>query len=58
MSARRAKGVSQPSNLAGFKPHRALREPADARAERLLPQFHAADVFRRANQHDEQSFGF
>ena len=58
VSASRAEGVSQRRNLARLKPHCALRKPADAGAERLLAQFHAAAVFRRANQYDEQSFGF
>ena len=44
--------IAQRGNLARLKAHGALREPADAGAERLLSQFHAAAVIWRTNEHD------
>ena len=45
-----AQGVTQSGYLARIKLDRALREPADAGAERLLPEFHAAALIDRLDQ--------
>lgn len=55
MLASVAQGVSQGCDLVRFNMNRALREPADTGAERLLPEFHAAALLRGLDQDYKES---
>lgn len=58
LAAGSTEGISQCGHLSRLQSHGALREPADADAERLLSQFHAAAVIGRVDENDEEPFGF